>query len=311
MSRRGSDLFSVAPLALSFLALNAGLYVLTSMESRGFSTSSAVSLALYDSRREGLWEGQWLRLIAPNFLHGGFLHIALNSYGLYYVGPSAEVHFGSANFGTIYLLSGIAGFCFSQIFGGYPALGASAALFGLYGAEMLIVILRAPVLKYAWRNADVRRTAFSMSLFLLIGVSGMMGRVDNWAHLGGFLVGGLLGGFFEVWRTRHRLGLGLVLGVFLMVGGLVSAARWSVFNPYYHIHQALLANEDHREADMERGFEQAREWAKVWRRERETGMFIHWVENENWTREMALTQTYAHTAKWMREKLKAQEHREF
>ncbi len=283
------------------LALNAGIFLYTSMLSGSFTqTSNAVSLALFDSRREGLWENQWLRLIAPNFLHGGFLHILLNSYGLYYVGPSAEVHFGSANFGTIYLLSGVAGFCFSQIFGGNAALGASAALFGLYGADLAVVVLRAPVLKHAWRNSDVRRAALTMGVYLMIGVSGMMGRVDNWAHLGGLLIGGMLGAFFELWRTRKRLGPSLVLMVFLLVGGLIAAARWSVFNPYYHVHMALLAKEDNRDADMDREFNDAREWAKYWGRELETETFINWVDNGTLTREVALRTTYAFQAKMLR-----------
>ena len=302
MNRRSSDLISAAPFTMLFLALNVGIYLYTSALSRNFMhTAGDVSLQLFDSRREGLWEGQWLRLIAPNFLHGGLLHIAMNMYMLYSVGPSAEAHFGSSNFGTLYLLSGVAGFCFSQIFGGHPALGASAALFGLYGAEMAIVILRAPVLKYAWRNSEVRSTAFTMSILILIGVSGLMGNVDNWAHLGGFIVGGLLGGFFDIWRTRRRLGPSLVLGVLVLVGALVAAARWSVFNPYYHVHQALIAKEENRDDDMSREFNEALIWARYWNHEHETKTFIAWIATGTWTRELALRTSYAFQAAHMRE----------
>jgi membrane associated rhomboid family serine protease len=301
VNRRNADLFSIAPFTVIVLAGNVLIYIYTSMQSGSFSqTSGEVSLQLFDSRREGLWEGQWLRLIAPNFLHGGFMHILFNSYALFQIGPAAEIHFGSSNFGTIYLLSGVAGFCFSQIFGGYPALGASAALFGLYGAELAVVVLRAPVLKYAWRNSEVRAYALNMLIYLAIGFSGMLGRVDNWAHLGGLAVGCLLGAFFELWRSHRRLGPVLVLCVLIVVGGLVAAARWSVFNPYYHVHQALLARDDHRDEDMQREIAEARKWAKVWHREFETNTFIAWVEDGSLTREVALRTTYGFQAQMLR-----------
>jgi len=279
------------------LALNVGVYLYTSTLSHNFMRiGNDVALQLFDSRREGLWEGQWLRLIVPNFLHGGLIHIALNMYMLYSVGPSAETHFGSSNFGTIYLLSGVAGFCVSQILGGHPALGASAALFGLYGAELAVVILRAPVLKHAWRNSDVRSTAFTMSVYILIGVSGLMGNVDNWAHLGGFIVGCLLGGFFELWRTRRRLGPSLVLSVLVFVAALVAAARWSVFNPFYHVHQALIAKEENRDDDMNREFNEALIWARYWNRDSATKAFIARIAAGTWTRDDALRQTYTRAA---------------
>ena len=56
------------------------------------------------------------------------------SLALWRAGPSAEVYFGTSNFGTIYLLSGITGVCLSQIFSGYLSIGAS-------GCRILVTLL--------------------------------------------------------------------------------------------------------------------------------------------------------------------------
>jgi membrane associated rhomboid family serine protease len=183
------------------------------------------------------------------------------------------VHYGSHNFGTIYLLSGAAGFCFSQIFGGHLSIGASCSVFGIIGAELSVKVLQAPVLKYAWRNSEVRTAFYWALVYMGVGLLGIL-PIDNWGHLGGFLVGGLLGFFFELWRTRRRLGMTLIFAVVLLVSGLICAARWSVFNPYYHVHQALLAREEKEpERNVNAHLAGAREWARFWRKEDD----VEWI----------------------------------
>ncbi|MFH0939145.1 MAG: rhomboid family intramembrane serine protease [Planctomycetota bacterium] len=277
-----TDILSTAPLSMLFFTINCALYGICAYRSCNTEIDSNVLLALGASQRELLWEGEWVRLILPNFLHGGLLHILLNNMYLWSIGPSAESHFGSANFGTLYLLSGVAGFCFSQIFGGYLAIGASAALFGLLGAELCVKILRLPRVKYFWRNHEVRQQITWIVLFFLIGISGMMGPIDNWAHLGGFLVGSLLASFFEVWRLWQRLGMAMIAVVLLLLALLVGVARWSFFSPEYHVHIALLAKEEQRTAEVDTEVAAARKWAKFWGSERATECLLDTGLNNLW-----------------------------
>ena len=53
--------------------------------------------------------GEWWRLFTASFIHIGFMHILLNMYFLYQIGPVFEKLYGSRNFLIIYLLAGIMG----------------------------------------------------------------------------------------------------------------------------------------------------------------------------------------------------------
>ncbi len=270
MNRR-ADLASAAPLTVLFLAINLVLYGVSALRSGDISRiDSDVLVHMGGSIREGLWNGEWYRLIAPNFLHAGLLHILMNGMSLYSLGPSAEVHFGSSNYGTLYIVSGVTGFCFSQILGGTLSIGASCSLFGILGALFAVQVLSAPVLANAWRSSGVRRMFFFCMFYLAIGFTRMLGPIDNWGHLGGFLSGILLGGFFELWRRRRNLGIALIVAVLLLEGGVICAARWSIFNPYYHVHAAATADEQKQSAEAQREWAEAHRWAKFWNMERKT-----------------------------------------
>jgi membrane associated rhomboid family serine protease len=244
------------------------------------------------SCRECLWEGEWLRLIAPIFLHGGLPHILLNSVSLWYLGPSAEVYFGTYNYGTLYVVSGIAGFCFSQIFGGNLAIGASCSLFGILGAALMAKVQACPVPMKAWRNSEVRALAYFLLFYLAIGFVGLLGNVDNWGHLGGLLAGVALGGLFELWRRRRHISYGLGITALLLCAAVVCAARWPVYNPYYHVHMAVVAEEDKRAVDAASEWKAAQDWAKTWGSEKSVALLLAAHEAGIWTVQDARTYGY-------------------
>jgi membrane associated rhomboid family serine protease len=274
--RRGTDFASLAPVTTLFMMVNIVVYIVEAIHSNNLNNiDTRVLMALGASWREGLWDGEWHRLIAANFLHVHLLHIILNSISLKALGPMTEIHFGSSNFGTLYILSGVCGFCVSQIFGAHLSAGASASIFGIIGAILAARIVDVPVLKYAWRNSDVRQSALWAAIYLFIGIAGLMGLVNNWAHLGGFISGLLLGGFFELWRKHQRMSIAAIASVFLLLGALIGGARWSVFSPYYHIHQGLLAEQDSGILAAEPHFAEAVEWAKRWGKEQSVRRLIN------------------------------------
>ncbi len=250
---------------MTVLAINVAMYFVSAVLSKDpMNMDTNVLSVLGASQRERLWEGEWIRLIAPMFLHGGLLHILMNMYFLWQAGPDAEIFFGTPNFGTIYLLSGVSGICLSQIFGGHLSIGASTSLCGIMGAALAVEILKTPVRRYAWRSSRVRAVAFNLILLLLIGVFGGF-NMDNWGHFGGMLAGFLLGGSFELWREHKVIGKVGVFATIACVATLVCAARWTVFNPTYHIYEVACAKEEDKDpvAEKEHAAE-ARRWAGVW-----------------------------------------------
>lgn len=130
-------------------------------------------------------QGQWWRLITPMFLHSGLTHIAVNSITLYFIGMQIEDLFGHWRFTVIYLLSGFTGNVASFVFNQGISVGASTALFGLFGAFfMLMETFR--------NNVAIRAVGRQFGLFILLnlGFDLFIPGIDLAGHLGG-----LLGGF--------------------------------------------------------------------------------------------------------------------
>ena len=83
---------------------------------------------------------QLYRLATPVFLHGGLLHLGMNMVSLSNIGPGVEQLFGPGRYLTTYMLSGIAGNLFSAYNSPNPALGASGAVFGIIGAQLVFLM---------------------------------------------------------------------------------------------------------------------------------------------------------------------------
>jgi rhomboid protease GluP len=131
--------------------------------------------------------GQWWRLITAGFLHGGFWHIAVNSWSLFILVTEVEQFYGTSRFIVAYVVSTFTGFLFSYLFSGGWALGASAAAFGMFGI-MLAMGLR----HRSDPLAQAVRAHYSQWLILGLVLSFVPG-ISLSAHLGG-LVGGFLVG---------------------------------------------------------------------------------------------------------------------
>ena len=154
--------------------------------------------------------GQWYRLVTATFVHIGIIHIATNMWCLWNLGLLGEPLVGPFGLIAIYLLTGIAGNLLSvawdvilasifrqplEFYAGMGA-GASGAVFGIAG--ILIVLLSNHKLPIPWVELKRLRTSvvrFSV-INLVIGASTLFVgpvRIDNSAHIGGFLCGLALG----------------------------------------------------------------------------------------------------------------------
>lgn len=142
-------------------------------------------LALGAKSNAEIMRGQIWRLLTPVFLHIGLLHIGVNMYSLYIIGPAVERPFGSPRFTAIYFLSGIGGVASSLAFSQQPSAGASGAIFGLLGALAGFLFLHRSVFGQA-ASGQLRQIVFVALLNLAIGLSP---GIDNWGHVGGLIVG--------------------------------------------------------------------------------------------------------------------------
>jgi hypothetical protein len=184
---------------------------------------------------------------------------------LYRYGPSAEKHFGSQNFFSIYFLSGILGICIGLIFGEYsgPGIGASGAVFGIMGSFLAIKLAECHDFRRALKNSEVHGISMFIAINFLLCF--LLGNVDHWGHLGGLIAGTGYGFMFEIWRKRKTLGLSILVLSLLVTVGAIVGSRWMIWNPHYYIHQGLVAEERGRDDEAKKFFELAVERGKFWR----------------------------------------------
>ena len=133
-------------------------------------------------------QGEVYRLLTAMFLHGGLTHLFFNGYALYVIGLNVERVYGHARFLLIYFLGGLTGSLFSLLFSPYASVGASGALFGIFGAEMVFLYRNRKLFGSAAR-ARLNNLLMLLALNLVIGIT-PGSNIDNWGHVGG-LVGGL------------------------------------------------------------------------------------------------------------------------
>ncbi|WP_229858937.1 rhomboid family intramembrane serine protease, partial [Streptomyces anandii] len=144
---------------------------------------------------EGIAQGQWYRLLTAMFLHGSYLHILFNMLSLWWIGGPLEAALGRVRYIVLYVVCGLAGSALSYLLAApnQPSLGASGAIFGLFGA--MAVLLRR-------RNYDMRPIIALLVINLVITFS--PGFNIAWqAHIGG-LVAGVVIGYAMVHPPRSR-----------------------------------------------------------------------------------------------------------
>jgi membrane associated rhomboid family serine protease len=175
-----------------------------------------------------LVRGQWWRLLSCCFVHFGALHLGVNMYSLWVIGPLSEKMWGRWRYLAIYLIAGLVGSCAMMIFTpSADGAGASGALWGMLTAFGAWVFLNRAYLPPALASTWLRQIV--IILILNVGISFMPG-ISKEAHFGGG-IGGLIaaallnyGRFAGGWR--HVLALaGVVLVPVLAVGALVQTQR--------------------------------------------------------------------------------------
>ena len=178
------------------------LYVLTLVASQGnigmgglmrMLSPSGVSLLRFGASGAApvFAYGMWWTVLSAGWLHGSALHILMNMLWVRDLGPVTAELYGPGRTVIIYVVAGIVGFALTSIAGAFlPPLpfiggasvtvGASAPLFGLFGA----------LVYYGRRTGSRHVGQAGLQYALIVGLFGfIMPGIDNWAHGGGFAGG--------------------------------------------------------------------------------------------------------------------------
>ncbi|MET4106721.1 rhomboid family intramembrane serine protease [Hymenobacter sp. UYP22] len=186
--------YRVTPL---LLWLNLLGYVLLASAGRNFWQPPAATLVQWGSNFSPFTlHGQPWRLLTSVFLHGSVAHLLMNMASLVFLGLLTERLTGSLRLLLLYLLCGVAGSLVSLWWHaqGVNSVGASGAIFGLYGV-LLATLLRRP-------GAFSRPQRYTVGLFVLYLLAGSLAgglqtyTTDNAAHIGGLVTGAVLGAAF-------------------------------------------------------------------------------------------------------------------
>lgn len=135
--------------------------------------------------------GQWWRLLTSTFVHFGIIHIGFNMYCFWDLGRGLEYFMGRRAFVVTYLVSGLGASLVSVGWNPWRvSAGASGAIFGVAGAFFAYLAFK----KTPYGGALLKQRIKSLAIFIAYNLfRGLAGGVDNSAHLGGLLVGFLLG----------------------------------------------------------------------------------------------------------------------
>src|SRR5205814_1406380 len=148
--------------------------------------------------RSILGAGQWWRLITAGFLHGGLIHIGMNSWVMYDLGAQVEQVFGPARLLVIYFCATVGGFLASTFWSNALSVGASAAIMGLIGAMIALGMMHQSAVGDAIKRVYVRYAIYMVIFGLLVP------NIDNAAHLGGLATGFVVAKLAGLPRLNER-----------------------------------------------------------------------------------------------------------
>jgi membrane associated rhomboid family serine protease len=163
---------------------------------------------------------QYWRLLTSGFLHESIIHIGFNMLSLWFVGRSLEAAIGKVYFTAIYFTALLAGSFGALLFTpGVPTLGASGAIFGIFGA--LIMVARA-------RRISLWQTGLLPILLFNFVYSLSVANVSIGGHLGGvisgFITGWLVTEYGEKRDKRSYVLIGCAIIAILSVIGSIAVA---------------------------------------------------------------------------------------
>ena len=179
--------YVITPLILYGLVL---MYLKMAFGGYGFISFKGADLIKFGANYTPLTEnGEWWRLFTCLFLHGNLMHLIFNISGLVFVSFILEPFLGHVKYLILFVVTGILASLTSLYWHDtILSIGASGAIFGLYGAFISLMLTKS--------ITDEMGGFFLTFSLIFIGVNllfGLSGGIDNAAHIGGLLSGFLIG----------------------------------------------------------------------------------------------------------------------
>ena len=166
----------------------------------------------------GVADGAWWRLFTSGFLHYGPIHLAMNMYVLWIIGPSLERELGRGRFLAVYVAALLGGSAGALIISpNNLSAGASGAIFGLFGAFAMGL----------WkRGINPFRTSIGTTLLLNLGLTFLLRTyISVGGHLGGLVAGAICGWFLLGQQTKRRPGWTYLVPVTVGAASIVIALQ--------------------------------------------------------------------------------------
>jgi membrane associated rhomboid family serine protease len=138
--------------------------------------------------------GELHRLLTSAFLHTGVTHLIFNMWALYVVGPPLEAALGQLRFISLYVLSALGGSVLIFLLSDAPTVGASGAVFGLFGATFVVG---------RRLNLDVRWVVGLVALNLVITF--VIPNISWQGHIGGLVTGAAVAAAYAYAPRNSRI----------------------------------------------------------------------------------------------------------
>jgi membrane associated rhomboid family serine protease len=207
----------------ALVAVNVAIFLITWVRPSIVTNLEMLGYASYGfgGPPHGVAAGEWYRLITSAFLAPatglgslGFLDIAFNMWALVFVGPALEGMLGKVRFLAVYLLSAVGGGVMFYFLAApnAAAVGASGAIFGLFGAWFV-----------AARRLRLDTRGIAMLIAINLALSFFFHNTIAWQdHIGGLLTGALLTAAYVYAPRKNRIAV-QVLATVAVVAAIVIA----------------------------------------------------------------------------------------
>lgn len=194
--------YGVGALTYGLIALCVIVAILSKL---GYDDEFVRKLVLADPERaDGTFlpevrAGEYWRLLTPILIHFGPLHLVFNMMWLFQLGCMIEARRGVSTLAALVIVTGTLPMVAQYLVSGPGYVGGmSGAIYGLAG----FVWLRGKKDPASGIGLDPQSWIIMM-IWLVLCMTGAMGRVANTAHLAGLLIG-LLWGWVSAYFARRR-----------------------------------------------------------------------------------------------------------
>jgi len=199
---------SSAAVTWTLVAINVAVFLVTWVRPGIVNDLEMLGYAPYSAAGppHGVAAGEWYRLITSAFLAPatglsglGFTDILFNMWALIFVGPSLEGLLGRARFLAVYLLSAVGGGVMYYFLAprNSPAVGASGAIFGLFGAWFVVS-----------RRLRLDTRGIVVLIAINLALSFFFHNIIAWQdHIGGLLAGALLTAAYAYAPRKNRVAI--------------------------------------------------------------------------------------------------------